>query len=420
MEFRKIIVRMLFFYNNIIRLMQKGTDLDKRYYKNNTMLMMFSMYDMKKEAGLLIKSGANLNLRDSAGKTALHIAIRFGSYDIAEMLIKNGAGLDIPDELGRTSVHYAAMSNAKSIIELLVQYGANIDKTDMFGETALFKAISYNKYEVVDTLIENGKNLNIADNFGTTPLHLAVMIKNEGLLNKLLDKDVDMDRTNMVGQTPLTLAVRKGYTKIASRLIENGATLGVITRYGRAEIVDEACMKGYVDMVSMLIKNGANITKYSINWAVGRGEDHIIKMINILNNNQQVNVCHDEERIVKSLLQRGQSLLQIKKFAVYNNKIKRLREVSKYTKKLEDGNLVYKAVKNNNEKMANMLLRELTYDSARALEYLLNDKSLNDLLNKKIKSDTRERIKNTKMETEIDCILNCIHMSKQVSRKLEK
>lgn len=60
------------------RLLQAGADPDPRDQRGSTALMFSVMYDMKKVTKLLLKYGADINLRSAQGETPLIMAISMG------------------------------------------------------------------------------------------------------------------------------------------------------------------------------------------------------------------------------------------------------------------------------------------------------------------------------------------------------
>ena len=60
---------------------------------------LFAPYTIAK---LLIKKGANLDIKDNKGNTALMIAILLKNYEIIKLLIDRGADLSIRNNQGNT------------------------------------------------------------------------------------------------------------------------------------------------------------------------------------------------------------------------------------------------------------------------------------------------------------------------------
>ena len=142
----------------------------KEVFKN---LMFFETPLCEKGLELLIKSGADLNVRDSDDWTALHIASRDNHKELAELLIKNGADLNVRDSDGWTALHIASRYNYKELAELLIKSGADVNVRDSDDLTPLHFVSIYNYKEIAELLIKNEADVNIKDYYNRTALHYA-------------------------------------------------------------------------------------------------------------------------------------------------------------------------------------------------------------------------------------------------------
>jgi hypothetical protein len=110
-------------------------------------------------ARLLIDHGADINaIGDAEDKeTALHAACRHGRVEMIDLLIKSGAQLDVRNALGETPLMKAAQSGELEAVQRLVASGANLNlRSGQNNATALGLARSDDRYEIVEFLRQAG------------------------------------------------------------------------------------------------------------------------------------------------------------------------------------------------------------------------------------------------------------------------
>jgi uncharacterized protein len=124
---------------------------------------------------LLLKYGADPNVRDRQGRTALDIAILWCLTDTVKLLLLNGADPNLPAKNGKTPLMKAAilglrdarpMQHKLQIMMHLLDSGAEIDAQTPEGKTALMYAVGNSRLEVVELLVSSGASLLIKDHQG--------------------------------------------------------------------------------------------------------------------------------------------------------------------------------------------------------------------------------------------------------------
>lgn len=124
---------------------------------------------------LLLKHGANPNVRDSQGRTILDIAILWCLTDTVKLLLLNGADPNFKAKNGQTPLMKAAilgiqdarpMQHKLQIIIHLLDSGAEIDAQTPEGKTALMYAVANSRLEVVELLVSSGASVTISDHQG--------------------------------------------------------------------------------------------------------------------------------------------------------------------------------------------------------------------------------------------------------------
>ena len=93
-------------------------------------------------AGILIKSGANVNSKDIFLKTPLFNAVENNNKEVArvlvEFLISKGADLyAMTEKDGDSPLHYAVMKNNPELVKFLIEHGAYINVKNKKWETPL-------------------------------------------------------------------------------------------------------------------------------------------------------------------------------------------------------------------------------------------------------------------------------------------
>ena len=202
---------------------------------------------------LLLRKGADPNVKNKRGETALCIACKRMNVEVALFLINEVIGIDV--NLGNPySLIEGDDDSAKSLKAALVAKGADptvkIGPTDLFNKK-LTEAMLAEDYDAAMRIIAEGgeptaRNLHIAsDNEplmlallekpgakinevynGTTPLHSAALMNQLAVVNKLLELKADINVLSG-GKTPLFLACRWSREKVALRLIEAGADVSI-------------------------------------------------------------------------------------------------------------------------------------------------------------------------------------------------
>lgn len=210
-------------------------DVDTKNHKEETPLMIASMYNLNEIAKMLIKSGADINARDKLGKTALHHSIINGT-EIFHLLISNGADLDKKDHKWDSLLHYVTKFKRKKMFDNLVLKNIPLDTSNKNGFTPLIISIYSKEYEMAKTLIEKDADVNKANSKGVTPLMLASAAGRKSqpeLVKLLLKKGAEIDKVDFEGKTALFYAVGKIWIDITKILLEAGADPKIVDKTGK-------------------------------------------------------------------------------------------------------------------------------------------------------------------------------------------
>lgn len=107
-------------------LVRTGAPLELVDAGGATLLMRASLGHRTKAVQALIAAGARVNARDSRGQTALSVAASEGDCTIAGLLIEAGAEVDLIDHAGDTPLLIAARKRHPEVVEILAVAGADV------------------------------------------------------------------------------------------------------------------------------------------------------------------------------------------------------------------------------------------------------------------------------------------------------
>lgn len=234
-------------------LLKSGADPNLRNEAGATALM-WAADDLEK-ARLLLERGADPNIFSDDGITALMIAAgRFGSGPVVKALLDHGAKASAksPDS-SRTPLLQAARAGDESVMRMLIDHGADpksppnpfpaavssecsacmelllesADKASL--NRALAIAATRSNVPAVKMLLDRGAEVNyISPQFGVSTLAQAVLSDTVSveLVKSLVDHGGDVHRTTGNNETILDLARRRGDPEVMQLLTNAAAKTG--------------------------------------------------------------------------------------------------------------------------------------------------------------------------------------------------
>lgn len=183
-------------HEQIKTLVAQGIDVDRPLQDGRTALMLVAMTGDKPLVRVLVKAGANVNLKDNLGNSALVLAAHTEQISIYEYLDI----LSDPAERQRAAQIIASQPK---------------EPTPQDQVNTLVVAAAQGDPEQVKSLLEEGVNIN-------------------GVSNRLVNK----------GQTPLYAAVRNGHIVIVQKLLESGAEANcIVEKDDRWAGLERSCPK---------------------------------------------------------------------------------------------------------------------------------------------------------------------------------
>lgn len=216
---------------------QNSTVLHTSVFKKNLQITKILIDHCKKHNQKNLQSF--IDSENDQGVTALHYASFRGEIDIIKLLVDNGADIFKKTQKGLNVIHYCAQGNKPSSLmyfyfKLKDNFNSNnqynlITEKDCGGSTPLHWAV----YSVAEDLLLYLINLNIfqtendrlnfinqLDDQGFSPLHLCITSKSSRIALKLLQNGADASLVDKKGLTPLGLAIKKKQVDI-ERILRN-------------------------------------------------------------------------------------------------------------------------------------------------------------------------------------------------------
>ena len=173
---------------------------------------------------ILLKSGADVNNRDTHGKTTLMNTAEKSCCECIDILIKSGADVNKHDMYGYTALLYAALKSSDECLYYLIEAGSDVNREDTQGDTALNLAVNKGFFNCVDSLIATGADVNATNYEGNTTLHVVFRSSlhtspKYKLSEILLSKGANVNVENNGGETAM---MKCEHTEIQTLLFAAG------------------------------------------------------------------------------------------------------------------------------------------------------------------------------------------------------
>ncbi|RYC79804.1 hypothetical protein BFJ63_vAg17312 [Fusarium oxysporum f. sp. narcissi] len=163
---------------------------------------------------LLLRHGADIEMRGRDGMGPLHCAAKNGHSEAVKFLLDAGADAGIRDNSRSTPLHWAASSGDADTIKFLLMKAVDPGARDNYGRTPLHLAVTSGKVEAVDELLCNaGEDIAKAKDIdGSTTLHLAAQVQEVdiSIIKHLIDGKADVQAEKNNGNQTLHAAAEFG------------------------------------------------------------------------------------------------------------------------------------------------------------------------------------------------------------------
>ncbi len=209
-----------------------------------------------------LRSGGDVNYRDTAGWTFLHRAVYSGQMYIINVLLSTpGVDVNAQDNRGYTPLHRAVQNCNEAIVKILLSAYA-IDTTIKDKEGLIPLDIAFqNQFHTIVKLLEGKSFLEQQEREAQAPssLHEAAVNGNIEDINKLLSLDVDVNAYDKDGWTALHHAAYYGYGSVIKTLLAApGIKINALTNE-RKTALHLAGIGGFHEEVIKLLLNSQGI-----------------------------------------------------------------------------------------------------------------------------------------------------------------
>ncbi|XP_047245850.1 ankyrin repeat domain-containing protein 27 isoform X3 [Girardinichthys multiradiatus] len=152
----------------------------------------------------------SVNSCDKDGFTPLHVAALHGHSSLAALLIRHGANVNVRTSQNATPLHLASQNSHLQVVMLLLECNAKLNKKDHYGNTPLILVCLRGNLEMASTLLQSKALVNVVNLQGNTALHEAVRGGHQALVELLLRAGASPSLRNKRQRTPLDCAYELG------------------------------------------------------------------------------------------------------------------------------------------------------------------------------------------------------------------
>ena len=195
----------------------------------------------------------------------LMISCRNNDLETTNLLLRFGANTDLKSYTGLTAFNFAMDNDNKEILkELLISRkgpDAQLELITDENERLLFYAVKSGRENVVKYCIENlGTNANARGIKGETPLIIAAKDGYTDIVKYLLEQKADPD-VQMYNDksTALMFACIGGFRDIVKILLENSADVNILDKYKNSPLIFST-NHSHTEIAEMLMVAGADIS----------------------------------------------------------------------------------------------------------------------------------------------------------------
>lgn len=265
----------------ICKLLQNGIDPMTRDRKGMTALhIAVELGDESAVQALLTVPKSEFINADCSfgGMSALHLAIRDDQMPILTLLLREGADLEMRCAKGMDALHLAVEYGREIMVESLLGAGAHPESRNVLGSTALHMAVKIGNEDIISALLRNGADFEAQENdTGYCALHIATKFQHPLVVKMLVDFGAStrarVGQTELgpdiwintilspsgsysareIGFTALCLAAWDGVDGVVEALLDGGADIDSVSGSQRWTALQYACINCHEKVSQILL-----------------------------------------------------------------------------------------------------------------------------------------------------------------------
>ncbi|KAL4087945.1 hypothetical protein PRIC1_012376 [Phytophthora ramorum] len=217
------------------------------------------------------RSGSSLDI------AAFFRAVQEGNAEKVKRSWLGGLEVNVTDDEGRTSLHVAVENGQLGVIELLLSAGVRTNVVDTRGRSPISIALEKQQFAIAEMLRAHQKKKLVSRQVKSSEdeqnIALAFRATKRGDLDKLKELVPELVRPDMEDydlRTLLHVASAEGHLQIAKYLVDCGANVNLLDRWGSSPLSD-AVDFAHNELAKFLIANHATESGFRATVAV----DHI-------------------------------------------------------------------------------------------------------------------------------------------------
>lgn len=238
----------------LTRLVKIGADLTYKDSAGNTALHAAASNRAATCSKILLEAGAEPNVLNNANKTPLQLAVQYGRSATVRALLSANAKITVIGAHDNAATE-AIQFNQPECLQILLAFSADINTRDNKRRTLLHLSLLKKEPKLVQILIDHGADPNVS--IDDTPLLFAIVRENSPDMLKMLltHKDLKKDVVNGSGQNAMHIAAEIGNISIMALLIRSDIPLDARDNNG-LHILHYAARAGHIDLVKQLLAAG--------------------------------------------------------------------------------------------------------------------------------------------------------------------